>query len=116
MSVSFALASAHGPVSHTHEHSDPHGHGGPLHSHLKLSDSAEKTNGVGIHAQDPDDDAQMLDSFTVLKNSTAKLLIALVITSVPSGMRTDSGLVRSVTPRAHDPPDLGSSPARAPPA
>lgn len=117
----FALASAQAPFLHTHEHSDPHGHGGPLHSHLKLAHSHddhehEHADGTSIQGEDPDDDAQMLDSFTVVKTSKAKPFLALVLATVPLGVPIEAEFVHSVTPRGHDPPDIVSAPARAPPA
>jgi hypothetical protein len=120
VSCAFGLASVQAPFLHTHEHSDPQGHGGPLHSHLKLAHSHdhedEHADKTSIHEVDPDDDAQMLDSFTFVKTSKAKPFLALVLATVPFGVPVETEFVHSVTPRGHDPPDIVSAPARAPPA
>ena len=115
MSCVFALAFAQAPFAHVHEHSDPHDHGGVFHTH-HVEDDHDHSDGVALKSIDPDNDARSVDVFKVVKSPDAKLLFTLPATLIGFAPELERELVQGVTPRGHDPPDLTSSPARAPPA
>ena len=115
MSCVFALAFTQAPFAHVHEHSDPHDHGSVFHTHVSDHDD-HHSDGTALEAIDPDDDARSLDVFKVVKSPDSKLLFTLPTTPIGVSPQLQRELVQAVTPRGHDPPDLTSPPARAPPA
>jgi hypothetical protein len=113
MSCVFGLAFVQAPFAHVHEHSDPHGHGGAFHSHAKHH---HHSHDLMIEGEDPDHDAKSLDAFKIVKSPDSKLLLTVPTTIVSFSLPATTEQVQAITPRGHDPPELGSSLARAPPA
>ena len=114
MSCVFALAFMQAPFAHVHEHSRPFDHGGAFHSHGVHHHAPEK--GIGIEGADPDHDARSIDVFKIEKTPDSKRLFTAPATPIRFSLPATEDLVPVITPRGHDPPDLISSPARAPPA